>query len=379
MFEYQKTNRFFAQVSEDLKDLAVEELAGLKALNIRPVYRGIYFEADKAALYAINYTTRYITRVLGPLLTFNCHSTRYLYKTARELNWTELFSAEHSFAIFATVTHSRITHSQYAALRLKDAIVDQFQESFSKRPRIEKIEPDVWINLYIEHNRATISLDTSGGSLHRRGYRQATVEAPMQETVAAAIIGLAEWDGSRPLYDPMCGSGTLLCEALMRCCRIPSGILHGRFGFEFLPDFDKDLWLSLKRKKEGAIRPLTAGLIAGSDLSREAIEAAGKNTACLPQGDNISFKVADFQTLEGLPGMTIVSNPPYGVRMGTKGSASRLYRALGDFLKQKCLGSTAYIYFGDRKLIPEIGLRPSWKKPLKNGGLDGRLAKFEIY
>jgi putative N6-adenine-specific DNA methylase len=379
MFEYQRTNRFFAQVSEDLNDLAIEELEGLKARSLRPVYRGIHFEADKATLYTVNYTARFITRILAPLITFNCHSARYLYKTAREINWTGLFSPEQSFAVFATVTHSRMTHSQYAALRLKDAIVDQFRETFSRRPDIDRQNPDLWINLHIDHNRATISFDTSGGSLHRRGYRRATVEAPMQETVAAAIIEFSEWGGSRPLYDPMCGSGTLLCEALMHCCRIPSGILHQRFGFEFLPDFDRNLWLDLKQKTDNAILPLESGLIAGSDLNRGAVEAAVKNASSLPEGNKISLKAVDFQTLEGLPDRTIVSNPPYGVRMGTKKGAGRLYRSLGDFLKQRCRGATAFIYFGDRKLIPEIGLRPSWKKPLKNGGLDGRLAKFEIY
>jgi putative N6-adenine-specific DNA methylase len=379
MFDYQRTNRFFAQISDEMEELGVEELERLKARNIHPVYRGIYFEADLAALYAINYTSRYITRVLAPLLTFNCHSTRYLYKKAKGLNWGELFGVDHSFAIFPTVTHSQITHSHYAALCLKDAIVDHFQERYAKRPSIDTTKPGVWINLYIDNNRATISLDTSGGSLHRRGYRQATVAAPMQETVAAAVIGLTEWDGSQPLYDPMCGSGTLLNEALIHYCRIPSGILRQRFGFEFMPDFDRALWLSVKRTADEGIRPLPAGLIAGSDLSREAVEAARKNSACLPHGSKIELEKLDFQKIEGLPNRTIVSNPPYGVRLGTKGGAGRLYRALGDFLKQRCQGSSAYIYFGDRKLISEIGLKPAWKRPLKNGGLDGRVAKFEIY
>lgn len=277
------------------------------------------------------------------------------------------------------MTHSQITHSHYAALCLKDAIVDHFLELYAKRPRIDTTKPGVWINLHIDHNRATISLDTSGGSLHRRGYRQATVAAPMQETVSAAVIGLTEWDGSQLLYDPMCGSGTLLSEALIHYCRIPSGILRQRFGLEFMPDFDRTLWLAVKRRADKGIRPLPAGLIAGSDLSREAVEAARKNTACLPHGSKIGLKKRDFQKIEGLPNTTIVSNPPYGVGLGTKGGAGRLYRAFGDFLKQRCQGSSGYIYFGDRSLISEIGLKPAWKGPLKNGGLDGRAAKFEIY
>jgi len=312
-------------------------------------------------------------------MTFQCHATRYLYKKARDLNWGSLFSAGHSFAVYATVANSLITDSHYAALCLKDAIVDHFRESCGKRPRIDTVQPDLWFNLHIENNRATISLDTSGGSLHRRGYRPATVEAPMQETVAAALIGLTEWDGSQPLYDPMCGSGTLLTEAMMRYCRIPSGLLRRRFGFEFLPDFDGGLWLELKRRADEAMRPLPEGLIAGSDLSRAAVEAARKNAACLPHGKGVRLEVRDFQEIEGLQDRTIVSNPPYGVRLGTKSDARDLYRLLGDFLKQRCRGSIAYIYFGDRGLISNIGLRPTWKKPLRNGGLDGRVARFEIY
>jgi putative N6-adenine-specific DNA methylase len=379
MLEYQRSNRFFAQVSEEMEALGVEELAGLKVRDIRPAYRGIYFKADKAALYAINYTSRYLTRVLAPLVMFHCHATPYLYRKARRLNWSELFSPEQAFAVFATVAQSRITHSRYAALCLKDAIVDYFQQSSGRRPRVDTKEPDVWINLHIEHNLATISLDTSRGSLHRRGYRQVTVEAPMQETVAAAIIQKTGWDGSRPIYDPMCGSGTLLNEALISYCRIPAGILRPRFGFEFLPDFDRNLWLTLKRKADEAIRSPSEGLISGSDLCAKSVDAARKNASCLPHGNRIEMKVLAFENIEGLQNVTIVTNPPYGVRLGTKESARNLYRSLGDFLKQRCRGSTAYIYFGDRTLIPEIGLKPAWKKPLKNGALDGRLVKFEVY
>jgi putative N6-adenine-specific DNA methylase len=161
MFDYQHNNRFFAQIAEEIKELCVEELSKLKAQNISPVYRGIYFNADKRTLYAVNYHSRYLTRILAPLLTFHCHDTRYLYKKAKGVNWDDLFSVDHSFAIFATVTHSRITHSQYAARRLKDAVVDHFIESCGKRPRIDTIKPDVWLNLHIDHNLATISLDTA--------------------------------------------------------------------------------------------------------------------------------------------------------------------------------------------------------------------------
>ena len=379
MFEYQKTNRFFAQVAGGLEQLGAEELAAINAQSIQPAIRGIYFESDRATLYRINYTSRYLTRILAPLTSFTCYDTDLLYKVAKEINWTDIFSVDHTFAIFVNIAHSKITHSQYAALRLKDAIVDYFRENFGKRPSIEKINPDVWINLHIENDEATISLDTSGGSLHRRGYRKITVEAPMQETVAAAIIRYTEWSGGKPICDPMCGSGTLLSEALMAYCNIPAGYLRKKFGFEFLPDFDKLIWQSVKQEVDQQIRQLPNELISGSDISAKAIEAARANCRNLPSGEKIKLTVTDFQKIQNLNDMTIVCNPPYGIRLGDKKNLDSFYKSLGDFLKKRCQGSTAFIYFGNREMLKYIGLKPSWKKPLENGGLDGRLAKFEIY
>ena len=201
----------------------------------------------------------------------------------------------------------------------------------------------------------------------------------MQETLAAAIIRLSTWTGSEPLYDPMCGSGTLLSEALMQGCHIPSGYLRKRFGFQRLPDFDQDLWERVKREAEGEMRPIPSGMISGSDVSRLAVEAAGTNLSSLPYGKHVELKIASFQELDNLEGRVIVCNPPYGIRMGDPDMATKLYKEFGDFLKHRCKGTTAYIYFGNRKTIGFIGLKPSWKKPFSIGGLDGRLAKFELY
>jgi putative N6-adenine-specific DNA methylase len=277
------------------------------------------------------------------------------------------------------VVDSPITHSRYAALRLKDAVVDHLREHTRSRPGIDRRAPDVWLALHIRKDRATVSLDTSGGSLHRRGYRKESVQAPLQETLAAAIIRLAEWDGSPPLYDPMCGSGTLLCEALMTACRIPAGYLRERFGFENLPDFNPQTWAALRHEQRGRIRELPEGLISGSDLNPRAVAAAEANLRSLPQGNGVSVRARDFRQIPDLRDRVILCNPPYGIRMGKKREAARIYKDLGDFLKQRCRGSRAYIYFGDRELISRVGLRPSWKRRLFNGGLEGRLALFEIY
>jgi putative N6-adenine-specific DNA methylase len=378
-FVYQKNNSYFAQVAENVEPLAERELAALGATQVNPVYRGVYFTATPEALYRIVYQTRLCTRVLAPLLHFDCHSTKYLYKTALTIPWVELFDREQTFVITATVSDSKITHSQYASLCLKDAIVDQFQEKFGGRPNVDKRNPDLVFNLHIHKNTAVISLDASGASLHRRGYRQESVEAPIQESLAASIIDLTQWDGERTLIDPMCGSGTLLCEGLMRYCRIPAAYLRESFGFMRMPDFESEAWQRVKAEADAQIRDLPEGLITGSDAAKLAVKAARINLGQLPHGKEVVVRTSRFQELEPISNAVIVANPPYGVRLGAQAEAAALVGELGSFLKHKCTGSTAYLYFGDRELVKKIGLKPAWKKPLSNGGLDGVLAKYEMY
>ena len=379
MYEYQKNNRYFAQIADSIKELGDQELSELGADNVSSVYRGIYFDADRETLYRINYTSRLISRVLAPLVWFRCHTTDQLHKKAMQIKWTDFISPKNTFAIFSNVSNSKIRNSKYAALRLKDGIVDSFREASGERPNIDTRDPDIWLNLHIDNNEALISLDTSGGSLHRRGYRLDAIEAPMQETVAAAIIRYSEWDGSVPLYDPMCGSGTLLAEALMHYCAMPSAILRRHFGFEHLPDFNRAAWTKVKKELNAGIRKLPNGLISGSDLSSNAVKIAVGNLGELKYGNNVKLKTVDFNRARGLENGIIVTNPPYGIRMGKKEKLDLFYKSLGDFLKQKCKGSTAYIYFGEREFIKKIGLKPTWKKPLETGGLDGRLAKYEMF
>ena len=378
MFTYQKNQRFFAQIANGLEKIGGKELESLGAKDVKTAYRGLYFSADHAALYRINYCARLATRILAPLLTFDCHSDKYLYKTAQKLPWVDILSLDTTFAITANVANSRIRHSQYAARKLKDAIVDQFRDACGERPNVDPRNPDVWINLYIHNNKATISLDTSGGSLHRRGYRMESVSAPMQETVAAAIIKFSAWQGEQPLYDPMCGSGTLLAEACMHACRLPAGYLRQHFGFERLPDFDKALWKSVKQERNRQIRPLPPGLIGGSDLDKSAVEAAQKNCRTLPGGKQITLQTHRFLDLKSLKNSVIVCNPPYGLRLQNTRQVTNLLQDFGNFLKERCQGSVAYIYLGKRSLLEHIPLWPSWKKPLNNGGLEGVLAKYTI-
>jgi putative N6-adenine-specific DNA methylase len=379
VYQYQKDCRYFAQIADGLKLAGAEELAELGAEDIRPEFSGIHFKADKSTLYRINYLTRLLSRCLAPLISFTCHDTDTLYQKAKQIKWEDFFSNGDTFAVSGNVSDSAISHSKYAALCLKDAVADYFREKTGQRPDVSVRNPDILLNLHIRHDSAVISLDTSGGALHRRGYREETVSAPIQETVAAAIIRFSEWDGSVPLYDPLCGSGTLLCEALMRYCNIPAGVFRNRFGFESLPDFDIAVWKQEKKAADAAIRKLPKGLIAGSDVSEEAVSAARTNLMGLHYGKNVCIERVDFRKLSALKGHVLVTNPPYGIRMGRDENLEVFYKNLGDYLKQKCKSSNAFVYFGERKYIKKLGLKASWKKPIKNGGLDGRLVKYEMY
>jgi putative N6-adenine-specific DNA methylase len=381
MFQYQQRNQYFAQIASGFEEIAADELTRLGATNLIEAYRGIHFEADPETLYRINYTARLIVRVLAPLITFDCHSDKYLHQTALKLDWSQFMTPGDTFAVNAVTSNTpSLTHSQYAALKVKDAVCDFFRQKSGERPNVDVQSPDLGIHLFVRENRATISIDVSGGSLHKRGYRTASVEAPMQETLAAAIIRLSEWDGERSLIDPMCGSGTLLCEAAMSYCRIPAGFLRKKWGFERLPDFDSNLWKKVKAEADAAMRPLPDGLLIGSDINRDAVRATRTNLNNLP-GCKDRFQCSEKNVFDfpSIGNSTMVVNPPYGVRLGDRDSAEKLMKEFGDFLKQRCTGCTAYVYAGDRQLLKKVGLKPEWKKELNNGGLEGILGKIGLY
>ena len=266
----------------------------------------------------------------------------------------------------------------YAGQILKDAICDQFRDKYSARPDFKTKGSDIVLSLHIRKNWATISLDIVRNSLHKRGYRVQGNIAPMQKTLAAVIIKLTNWDGSRPLIDPLCGSGTLLAEALMMYCRIPAGYLRKDDSLRFLPDFDANLWNQVKKAENDKIIELPDNLLFGSDIDENSIILAKENLKNLPGGQKVNFKTTRFQDLESFENVVIVCNPPYGIRMGKAENIKKLYNDLGDFLKQKCKQSEAYILCGKSELVPELRLRASWKKTLKNADIETKLAKIII-
>ena len=381
LFDYQKNRKYFAQIAGRSEKIGARELQDLGAEDIEIGYRGAHFKADKSTVYKINYTARIVTRVLAPITEFPSPNTDILYDEAKKIPWENFFTIDDSFAIYANINikSSKIYHSKYASLKLKDAIVDRFRDKRGKRPDVNTIRPDIVFNLYIENDIATISLDTSGDSLHRRGYRIDSGEAPMQESLAATIIRLAQWNGENELYDPMCGSGTLLCEALMKYCRIPSGYLKNNFGFENLPDFDFKLWKEVKDSCDSKIKKLETGLIKGSDISSEMIRIARENCSQLPYGDRIILSVKPFQDIKKIENMTIVVNPPFGIRMSNVGRLKNLYTEFSKWLKNKASGSKVLVYSGKPELLDYIWMRADWEKKLVNGGVEGVLAQYEVY
>ena len=380
MFLYEARGEYFAQVAGGLEELAAAELRALGATETRTFPRGIDFHCDREALYRINFRARLLSRVLAPLTRFDVSSGEDLYLKTKKIDWTQLLTLDQTFGVFANVSRSVIDNSHFAALKVKDVVVDMFRKRYrGQRPNVDTREPDLWINLHIRNNTATVSLDCSGGPLHRRGYRLQAVAAPMQETLAAAILDFAGWEGKEPLYDPMCGSGTLLSEAWLKAGHLPAGVLREKFGFMMLPDFDRTVWVKVKFTEQNKVQPVRGGLIKGSDIDPEAVRMTRENTARLPGGDELRVRTADFRDLPELPPGVIVCNPPYGVRLGAGADMAAFMRDFGDFLKRKCAGSRAWVYLGDRELVKHVGLKAQRKIPLMNGGLDGRLVLYELH
>lgn len=370
--------RILGQISRGLEEIGAEELTGLGAEAVTPVFRGVFCDTDPQGAMKINYTSRLFDRFLLPLASFPCHSSDQLYGKASSFPWENTFSVENTFAISSAVSGGRLRHSQWAALRLKDAIADHFRKTCGERPSVDRHNADVNLDLRITDSVAEIRLDLSGGALHRRGYRKEQVPAPMRETVAAAVLAMSGWDGEKPLIDPMCGSGTLLCEALMKYCGIPAGFFRTKWGFFRMEGFTAEGWKTVKAEADRGIIPLPPGLLSGGDVSPKAVRAARANLGTFRQGSGVRIEQRDWRNGCGYNSSVIITNPPHGIRIN-EDTAGALLGEFGDFLKRKCSGSEAYLYLGDTRLLKKVGLRSTWRKELSSGGLEGRLVRYDLY
>jgi putative N6-adenine-specific DNA methylase len=371
---------FFISTPRNLEPLLEEELRELGIVDVKQVYLGVEAKLSREEVYRVVYASRLASRVLRPLATFPCRNPDELYEHAVKFNWARILKEGQTLKVSASVSDSAITHSQYAALKLKDAVVDSLRERTGARPSIDRETPDVRLDLFLRHDQATISLYYSDGIMHRRGYRIQAVDAPLKENLAAAVLLFSKWKGDRPLVDLFCGSGTFLIEGAMIATHTPAGFFRETQGFETLPDFSESLWAKVKHEFTKAILPLPKGLITGVDISARAMAATRANLARTPWLDAVKLTQKDFAKLEGpYPDRTIVANPPYGVRLeDTQEGLKEFYKSLGQFLKTKCPDSKAYVLIPDKELEKEIWFKPERRLVIDNGALEVSVAEYSI-
>lgn len=372
---------FFISCPRNLEALLAEELKemGVEEVKVRPL--GVEASLSREEVYRVVYGSRLASRVLRPLATFTCQDPDELYSNAIKFNWAKILKPDQTLKVTASVSDSSITHSHYAALKLKDAIVDHLREKTGERPSIDRDTPDVRLDLYLRQDQATISLYYSDGIMHRRGYRIQAVEAPLKENLAAAVIRFAGWKGDNPLADLFCGSGTFLIEAAMVATRTPAGYFRPTQGFESLPDFSPAAWQKVKMEMDKEILPLAKGLLTGVDLSARAMAATRANLAKTPYENAVKLVQKDFARMEGpFQGYTLVGNPPYGVRLedSTEGLKD-FYKVIGQFLKTRCEGSKAYLLIPDVAYEKEIWFKPDRRLVIDNGALEVTVAEYVIF
>jgi len=358
----------------------IAELLELGITGGKTEYLGVSIPLSRTEAYRVVYGSRLASRVLRPLANFTCRNPDELYAHAAAFNWGAIIKPDQTFMVTAAVSDSGITHSQYAALKLKDAVVDSLRNKFGSRPDIDREDPDIRLDLFLRKDEATLSLYYSDGAMHRRGYRKHTVEAPIRENLAAALLRFTGWNGESRLYDFFCGSGTILIEAAMIATQTPPGAFRKLQGFESLPDFSREIWDGVKAEFDAKISPLPHGLIFGFDIDSRALGACRANLEGTPFASAIALTQKDFQKLEGpFRGVTVVSNPPYGVRMGESAEALHaLYENIGRFLKTKCPNSRACILLPDPDLQKDIWFKPTKYLMLDNGGLDVRANLYAV-
>ena len=373
-----KNDNFYmlAKTMFGLEGILAEELRKLGAQNVKPMNRAVSFKGDKGFMYKANLNLRTALRILKPIAYFQAHNEKELYQKLCEIDWTEIFDLDSTFATHAT-THSEVfTHSKYASLVMKDAIVDTFRKKFDKRPNVDPEMPNISINLHIAKHTCTVSLDSSGDSLHKRGYKLNAVTAPMNEVLAAGLILLSDWNKISNFHDPMCGSGTLLIEAALIAYNIPANIFRERFGFEGWKNFDEELFEKIKEislNKETNFN----GKITGSDNFQKAVRISRENIDNALFYENIKVTKSDFFETEIAPETFVIFNPPYGERIDL--GVNDFYEKVGTTLKHKYQGCSIWLISSDIENMKFIGLRPSRKIKVMNGKLECSFRKFEVY
>ena len=369
--------QYIAKTLQGFEPILAKELMDLGARDVEILKRAVAFSGDKAMLYAANIHLRTAIKILKPITSFTANDEHELYDKVMAIDWSEIMNVDDTFAIDNTIFSTVFTHSNYPALKMKDAIVDQFRNKYDKRPSIEKIDPTYRFNLRVKENEVSISLDSSGESLHKRGYRTEQHAAPMSEVQAAGLILLSGWNYNIPLYDPMCGSGTILIEAALIANNIAPGLIRKHFGFQLWKDYDVTLFRQLMVQAASEVKNNKL-MIRGSDISQRNLDMAQIHIDNAVPDAGIQLFPASFEDTEAqnYKGMLIM-NPPYGERMQQE-RIVEFYQMIGNTLKRKYAGCIAWVFSGNLDAAKFIGLKPSEKIKLKNGPIDCVFLKFEI-
>jgi putative N6-adenine-specific DNA methylase len=361
------------------EELLAKELTNLGAQDVKTGVRSVSFSGDKGFMYKANLALRTAIKILKPLTTFRINNEQDLYDKVYKIPWEDYMSENGSLAINATVHSDKFTHSQYIALKTKDAIVDRFRNIKGTRPNVDLRFPDLKINIHIDRQTCTVSFDSSGESLHRRGYKTATNIAPINEVLAAGLVMLSGWDGQSDFMDPMCGSGTILIEAAMIACNIPPNLMRKEFAFERWQDWDVDLFEKIEESLLSKTRDFHHKMV-GYDKSPSAVNKAIENVKNAHLEEFITIKHEDFFKTRkgGDEHLHMLFNPPYGERLESL-NVEEFYANIGTTLKHGYPGTNAWLITSNMEGLKHVGLRPSRKIKVFNGKLEARLVKYEMY
>ena len=380
------TFHMLAKTFKGLEPVLARELTELGANDVQIERRAVSFCGDKALLYRANLCLRTASRVLVPIANFRAADADAVYEEVKKINWSQYMTADTTFAIDATVYSETFRNSRFVTYRVKDAVADYWNERANKRPSVRVTDPDLLINIHIAAQHVTVSLDSSGESLHKRGYRVANTEAPINEALAAGMLLISGWQGQSDFYDPMCGSGTLLIEAALIARNIAPGVFRSSFAFEKWADFDAELWSDIYND-DSQERDFTHK-IYGSDASFYAIQQAAKNIKSAGVTHDIELRQIRLEEIktDSLPfregqgvGCLVMMNPPYGERLAGNKDMERLYAAIGTALKHQFAGATAWIISSNNEAMKCIGLKPAKKMHLLNGELDCQFNRYDLF
>jgi 23S rRNA (guanine2445-N2)-methyltransferase len=369
---------YFATCARGLEPILAGELRALHAAAVRPGRGGVAFAGDTTLMCHANLWLRTAVRVLQPILEAHVESPDELYDAVQTIEWSAYMTPDHTLAVDCNVRDSRITHSQYAARRVKDAICDQFVSRCGRRPSVDVERPMVGLNLHVYKDDTVLSLDSSGDSLHKRGYRPVLTRAPLNEALAAGLVLSTGWNGDVPLVDPMCGSGSLPIEGAWIALRRPPGLTRKHFGFMGWMDYDVGLWTAVRNEARSNVRKSLPAFVGGSDVRADAVEHARANARAAGIGNLLTFEkrdLRDFRPPDGPPGV-LICNPPYGERIGEAEELRPLYLLMGEVFAGRCRGWACYVFTANDAPWRDIGMKPAAVTPFWNGRIACRLLKY---